>query len=476
MERIGEAFLEHLPAGAGDVTLRVLRQRGERLRVRQGVVEPVTRSDDFGATVVVATEGGEGWAGTSDLSPSGLLEALRRAQSWARWSAARAVAPPLPPPTSRGTWRHPTQTPWQSVALGDKLALLRDADQALNVSPRIVDREAALWHTRAEALLVSTAGAHVVQETELLVPDLAATAADGDDAQLRTLGGRGVCRQGGWEVLADIGYAAQAPVVASEALQLLAAPPCPTGVMDVLLAPDQMVLQVHESIGHPIELDRILGDERNYAGTSFVTPEMFGSYQYGSELLNVTFDPSVSGEFASYGWDDDGLGAERVHLIERGTLLRPLGGARSQARAGLPGVASSRATSWNRPTIDRMANLNLEPGDKSEAELIAGVERGVLMRANTSWSIDDSRNKFQFGCEWGQRIENGELREVVKKPNYRGISATFWRNLVAVGDATTWQLHGSPYCGKGEPNQAVRVGHATPMCHFAEVSVFGGVS
>ncbi|MBP48158.1 MAG: peptidase C69 [Myxococcales bacterium] len=323
---------------------------------------------------------------------------------------------------------------------------------------------------------MSTSGACLHQSSELILPNLIAVASDGLDTQQRTLDGRGYCRQGGLELLDEVNLQSRATQIAGEALRLLDAPSCPTGAMGLIIAPDQMVLQVHESIGHPLELDRILGDERNYAGTSFVTLDMFGSFQYGSELLNVTFDPTVSGEFASYGWDDDGTAAERVFIIKDGVLQRPLGGSLSQARASMAGTANSRATSWNRPNIDRMANLNVEPGTLTEAQLIGQVERGVLMRTNCSWSIDDSRNKFQFGCEWGELIVDGQIKGPVKKPNYRGISSTFWRNLAGVGDQSTWQLHGSPYCGKGEPNQVVRVGHGTPMCLFQDVEVFGGAS
>jgi predicted Zn-dependent protease len=303
---------------------------------------------------------------------------------------------------------------------------------------------------------------------------LSATANAGTETQTRTFGGRGYCRQGGLEVLDHLGFRTAAPRIAAEALQLLTAPNCPAGVMDLLLAPDQMILQIHESIGHPIELDRILGDERNYAGTSFVTPEMFGSYRYGSPLLNVTFDPTRPEELASYGFDDDGLPARREFLIKDGILVRGLGGLTSQVRADLPGVANARACSWNRPPIDRMANLNLEPGDASFADMVAAVKYGVYMQSNCSWSIDDSRNKFQFGCEWGQLIEDGKLTTVVKKPNYRGISATFWRNLRMVGNRDTVMVMGTPNCGKGEPNQVIRVGHASPACLFTDVEVFGG--
>jgi predicted Zn-dependent protease len=233
-------------------------------------------------------------------------------------------------------------------------------------------------------------------------------------------------------------------------------------------------LQIHESIGHPLELDRILGDERNFAGWSFVKPDMFGSYRYGSELLNVTFDPELREEAAAYAFDDDGTEARKEYLIRNGVLERPLGGALSQQRAGMPGVANSRASNWNRPPIDRMANLNIEPGDSSLDEMIGNIEHGILMRTNTSWSIDDHRNKFQFGCEFGQLIENGNLTQIVKQPNYRGISANFWRSLSAVGNADTREVFGTPMCGKGEPAQVIRVGHASPACVFSNVDVFGG--
>jgi predicted Zn-dependent protease len=293
----------------------------------------------------------------------------------------------------------------------------------------------------------------------------------GSDTQARSLD---YAQQGGFENIERAQFIGCGRRLAGEALELLQAPNCPSGKMDLLLMPDQMMLQVHESIGHPLELDRILGDERNYAGTSFVTPEMFGTYRYGSELLNVTFDPTRREELASFSYDDDGAKAEKVWLIRDGMLVAPLGGRLSQLRAGMPGTANARASGWNRPPIDRMANLNVEAGSSSLEAMIGSIERGVLMRTNLSWSIDDSRNKFQFGCEWGERIEGGRRVGVVKNPNYRGVSATFWRSLRAVGDGSTFEVHGTQYCGKGEPNQAVSCGHAAPACVFAGVEVFGG--
>lgn len=474
-----QTIVEHFRAvapAADFCSLRFVRQHSQYLAVRQNILQPVSTTDDVGAMLTVIDQGGMGYAGTSDVTETGLRRAAERALAWARYSAGRSVTNfsrvALPHP--EGEYASTVQIPWSAVPLPEKIDLLCRASERLRIDERIVDWEASLWHTGSEILYVTADGGRAYQRFSYLVPMLSATANAGVETQTRTFAGRGYCRQGGMEVVERTGFHEAPPRLASEAVQLLLAPNCPSDRMDVLLAPDQMILQIHESIGHPLELDRILGDERNYAGTSFVTPEMFGSYRYGSDLLNITFDPTYPEEFASYRFDDEGQPAHRAYLIRNGILLRGLGGVISQARSGLPGVANARATSWNRPPIDRMANLNLEPGLSSLEEMIAAVERGVYMQTNVSWSIDDSRNKFQFGCEWGQLIENGKLTTVVKNPNYRGVSATFWRNLKMVGDLNTFAVLGSPYCGKGEPNQVIRVGHASPACLFSDAEVFGG--
>jgi predicted Zn-dependent protease len=474
-----QRFLALVPAGV-QATVRLYREKSETVSVRRGVLEPLSAQDDLGAMVTVL-DGGLGYAATSDLSTSGLRAALDRARLWAQQTAGKtvtdfaAVQQFQPGFAPKGQFHHQARQSWFGTPLADRIALVKDQEARLAVDSRLVDRQASLWGLSVDTLLVSAAGADIEQSYDLLVPYLQAVASDGRETTLRSLGGRGSCRQGGLESLGDTGFLTDAPRIAAEAVELLTAPDCPTDQRHVLLMPDQMYLQIHESIGHPLELDRILGDERNYAGTSFVTPDLFGHYQYGSPLLNITFDPGVDGEFASYAFDDEGLPANREFLIQDGILLRGLGSSTSQHRLGLQGVANSRASSWNRPPIDRMANLNMEPGTETLADLIGRTERGILMSTNCSWSIDDSRNKFQFGCEYGRLIEDGQLTGVVKKPNYRGISATFWRNLVGVGDRSTWQVLGSPFCGKGEPNQIIRVGHATPACLFADVDVFGGV-
>ncbi len=475
LETIGERFLSVAPPGE-DSAIRLVRERNEVLSVRQDVLQPVVTSEDTGAMVTVASAGGMGYAATCDLTSGGLAAAAARALDWARRSAGQSVVDFRSVARERVTaeYESPVRRPWSSVALREKVDLLRRESERLHADPRIVDWEARLWHTDQETLLVRTDGSSVRQRFQILVPDLRATANQGTETQTRTFGGFRVGRQGGLEILDDLGFLEAAPRVAAQSLELLAAPDCPAGTMDLLLAPDQMILQIHESIGHPLELDRILGDERNYAGTSFVTPDMFGSYVYGSSLLNVTFDPTRPEELASYAFDDEGTPARKEHVIREGILLRPLGGAVSQARSKLSGVANARASSWNRPPIDRMANLNLEPGDSPFEEMVAAVERGVYMESNCSWSIDDSRNKFQFGCEYAREIKDGRLGRVLRKPNYRGISATFWRSLKRVGNRETFRVLGTPYCGKGEPNQIIRVGHASPAALFSDVEVFGG--
>jgi len=465
-----------LPFRADFWSLRVTEETSDEYVVRKDVALPLSRRTDRGAMATVHHGRGYGYAATGDTSPAGLLAALERAAAWARFTADHALldARTLPTPAPRGEYASPAAAAPQRSPR-EWYELLAEESRQAAIDPRIVDWEAGVEVVRATQRFVTSTGGDVVQHHRMMMPGLSVTAHADGHTQTRTLNGyRGICQQGGDEVLARFGYAGSGRRIAAEALELLAAPNCPSGTMDVLLMPDQMILQIHESIGHPLELDRILGDERNFAGTSFVTPDMFGSYRYGSELLNIVFDPTRHEELASYGWDDDGTPAERVHLIRNGILERPLGGAISQQRSGLPGTANARADNWNRPPIDRMANLNLEPGTSTLAQMVAGIERGVLLETNCSWSIDDSRNKFQFGCERGRLIENGTLGAVVKNPNYRGISANFWRSLKAVGDADTVRVLGTPYCGKGEPSQVIRVGHASPACVFGDVAVFGG--
>lgn len=471
-------FQAALPAGLDHVSLRWVEERTEELSVVRGIIQPPRMGVDVGAMLTVHHGQGVGYAATADLSTSGLARAIERAAHFARLAEQAPVAGLAGSgqrPQSSGEWSPDLHDPWSALPLPDRLDLLKRACDALKLHDDIVHWAAQLTEVQWRSHWITSDGVEVYQAAPMLQPELTAVAHRTGLTQRRTMGaGRGRSQQADQHTVASWNLPAEASRVASEAVQLLDAPVCPSGPMTLLLAPDQMMLQIHESIGHPLELDRILGDERNYAGTSFVTPDMFGTYMYGSEHLTVTFDPTVHGELASYGWDDDGTPATRTTLIDAGRLICPLGGQTSQSRAGLPGVANSRACSWNRPAIDRMANLNLEPGTSSVEELIAEVEDGVLMVSNLSWSIDDRRDKFQFGCEMAHRIKDGELGEILRNPNYRGRSATFWRNLSGVANRDSMEVLGTPFCGKGEPNQVIRVGHASPTCRFDNVDVFGG--
>jgi predicted Zn-dependent protease len=456
--------LPSLRSAAPFWSIRYHDERRELLAMRQDTLEPPRLSVDRGAMLSAVTPGGYGYCATSDLSAAGLQKALDRATEWAEASRGRSVAPFEPARMAAPKGEYESAAARKAPARGEICDLLAAECRAAGIERRIVERRAAIQTIEEERAYFTNTGGAVRQRFRFTLPQMRVTASEGTDTQSRSLEH---AQQGGFEQVERAGFVGSGRRLAQEALQLLLAPNCPRGRMDLLLMPDQMMLQIHESIGHPLELDRIMGDERNYAGTSFVTPEMFGTYRYGSELLNVTCDPTRPEELASFAFDDDGAPARKVWLIRDGILMAPLGG---------PGVANSRASGWNRPPIHRMANLNVEPGASTLDAMVESIGRGVLMRTNVSWSIDDSRNKFQFGCEWGELIEDGKRKGVVKNPNYRGVSATFWRSLRAVGSPDSFEVHGTLYCGKGEPNQAIHCGHAAPACVFSAVDVFGGAA
>ena len=473
-DAIERSFGNAVPEGIA-CSLRAERTVVESYSVRRGVAAPPRRSVSKGAMLTVEHNGAIGYAATSDLYEAGLRKAIGDALGWAKASTGRMV-PGFPASNltaANGTFATAERKPWAATPPSAKIALLLGLSSRLKSDDRIVDWGGSLAGTHTESLLLTTRGGRIFQDTHVITPALFATASAGGQTQRRSIGDSKI-RQGGLEALGEMDVDGSPERLASEAIALVNAPECPSGRMPIVIGPDQMVLQIHESIGHPLELDRILGDERNYAGTSFVSPDMFGTFQYGSNLLNISFDPTEAGEATTYAFDDDGTAARKEYLIKDGVLVRPLGSATSQHRANLDGVANSRACAWNRPAIDRMANLNLEPGRSTFAELTAQVEFGIYVETNSSWSIDDSRNKFQFGCEWGQLIENGRLTTVVRNPSYRGISSSFWRSLKDVGGRDSYLVGGATMCGKGEPNQAICVGHATPACLFSDVDVFGG--
>lgn len=434
---------------------------------------------DQGIMVEVMVNGHIAYVGTSDLTVSGIENAFKIAKTQALESSKRGLykfSTQVRPP-SKGEFRTPVFKSIDSQSVRGLYDFLTQATRKLKVSDKIVNAVANSRIVETESHYVSSSGADIFQNFLLLANNFSATAKDGTLTQTRTLNGSVArCLQMGLEAWDFDELLASCERTGAQALELLSAENCPSDTRDLLLAPDQMLIQIHESIGHPLELDRILGDERNYAGWSFVKPQDFGNLQYGSKLMNVTFDPTVPGEFASYSFDDAGTPATREFLIKDGKLVRGLGSLESQTRLGLPGVANFRSASWNRAPIDRMANINLEPGASSLKDMISQTEKGIYMESNVSWSIDDYRNKFQFGAEYARLIENGKLTKVVKNPNYRGMTVPFWNGLKAVGNGGEVEIYGSPWCGKGEPSQVIRVGHSAPPCLFSQVEIFGGAS
>lgn len=466
--------LQSLRHKADWVGIREAKETIKYCKARNGKFEQNTTTIDHGLMVEVLIEGQFAYCGTDNLSDQGVQDACDKAiflaQQMAKWKIFPFTQDHRP--LASGHYHSSVGRPFDTMDRGDIMGALVSAIQKMKVSDKIVNCMAHALFIEQETRLVSSAGSDIHQHLSSVASQLMATAQEGTNIQSRSTGLP--CQQGGKELFEKTVFDQEAERVGREALELLEAEPCPTGTFDLVLAADQVYMQVHESIGHPLELDRILGDERNYAGWSFVELSDFGHLQYGSPLLNITFDPTVPGEFASYRFDDTGLPATREYLIKEGKLLRGIGGIDSQKRGNVPGVASMRASSWNRPPIDRMANINLEPGDTSFEDMIAGVEYGVYMTTNNSWSIDDYRRKFQFGCEYAKLIENGKFTKTLRNPNYRGTTSPFWKNLKKVGDASTFEILGSPYCGKGEPNQVIRVGHAVPVCLFENIDVFGG--
>tara|TARA_B100002051_G_scaffold265950_1_gene292497 strand:+ start:501 stop:1931 length:1431 start_codon:yes stop_codon:yes gene_type:complete len=475
MENINlKSIFKKLNVNADWFSVRKVYESNSYRMIRDGNPQANSKGISHGIMVEVLKNGQFAYAATSDMS----LESIQDSLNQASIIADSSTKNPLynfndeVRPSNQGTYK--SNRIQENLHLKDLNDILLTSYDSLKVSDKIVSASAMARITETNYQFLSSSGADIEQDFLIIGSAFDAIAQDNGITQRRTDNGRGRMFQSGYEIFDQNQTIEMCNRIGNQAVELLYADECPTETTNLVLAPDQMLLQIHESIGHPLEVDRILGDERNYAGWSFVRENDFGNLKYGSDIMNITFDPTVKQELASYGFDDSGMKAQKEYIIKDGILLRGLGGTESEVRSGIKGVANFRACSWNRPPIDRMANLNLEPGKSSFEEIISSVESGVYMESNRSWSIDDYRNKFQFGCEYGKLIENGKLTKTVKNPNYRGVTTPFWNNLKMVGDRSTFEIFGTPNCGKGEPNQSVRVGHASPTCLFKNIEVFGG--
>ncbi len=447
----------------------------EDVLVRNGHVEQIDSATSSGIGVRVRVGGGWGFAATRDATLAGAERAMARALAIAESQPAGAATALAAVQPARGHWSCEHEIDPFEVSLEDKLELLFAAEAVLRGDPRIVRAEAECASRRVHSAFASTDGAACTQERVECGASVAAIALAGDELQVRSHpgshGGSAACA--GWEHVLAFDLVGNAPRVAAEAIELLTAPPCPPGRATVILGGEQLALQIHESIGHALELDRMLLGEASYAGTSWVSAGDLGALRYGSELLDITADATLPGGLGSFGWDDEGVAGARAALIEGGVLRSALSDRQSAAAIGLERSGGcARADGFARQPIVRMTNVSIEPGAAGTlADLVADTGDGLYLETNRSWSIDDRRLHFQFGTETAREIRGGELGRLLRNASYAGVTPRFWSSMDAVCSRSEWRLWGLGDCGKGEPGQVMRVSHGTAPARFRDVEV-----
>ncbi len=463
--------------GASYADLRLVLRQEESITVRNGAVEAVAAREDRGFGVRVLVDGAWGFASSSKL---GLDEALRvaadavriaRASGRARHGQGRVELSPVKP--AKDAHRTPCKVDPFDVPRDEKIQLLLDAERLARQDRRVRVSMASMSFFREEKTFISTEGAEISQERVESGAGLSAVAVGSGEMQRRSypggFGGDFACA--GYEFIEALDLPGHAEEVGREAGELLDAPQCPSTTTSVILGTNQMALQIHESCGHPSELDRVFGTEASYAGTSFLTTDKLGVFRYGSERVNITADATIPGGLGSFGYDDEGVPAQRVPLVDGGLFVNYLTSRETAARIGRASNGTMRADGPHRMPIIRMTNINLEPGDWSLEEMIRDTKDGLFLDTNKSWSIDDKRLNFQFGTEVGYVIKDGSIAGMVKNPTYTGITPQFWGSCDAVGNKDEWHLWGLPSCGKGEPSQVAHVGHGSAPARFRNVKV-----
>lgn len=462
--------------GATYADVRVVRRERQRVTVKNGQVGELAEDEDQGFGVRVIVDGAWGFASSSRLTLAEVERVAALAVSIARASAlvkGRGVDLGLPE-AHVGSYRTPLLRDPFAVSLEDKLALLLAADEAMRRVKGIRVSRADLDFIRETKSFASTEGSRVEQVIVESGAGLEAVAVGMGEVQKRSYPNSFGRHQGtaGFEFVEALDLAGHAQQVAEEAVALLTAPVCPSGEMTLVIGGSQLALQVHESCGHPVELDRVFGSEASYAGTSFLTPEKLGTFRYGSPAVNLTADATIPGGLGTFGYDDEGIPAQRTPLVERGIFTGYLTSRETASRLGQRSNGTMRADGWNRTPIIRMTNINLEPGEAGSLEdLLADTGEGLFVDVNKSWSIDDKRLNFQFGTELAYEIKNGRLGRLYKNATYTGITPQFWGSCDAVCGPEEWQVWGTANCGKGQPSQTAHVGHGTAPARFRNVRV-----
>jgi TldD protein len=454
---------------------RFVHTRAERLSTRNGAADRLDSIEEEGIGVRVRAGGSWGFAATGGTGKADAEAALDRALAVAAAQPPASGPPLAPEPPARGDYESPAGRDPFAVPLEEKLAVLVAAEAGLRTEPGVVLTLASFEAFRVDKMFASTEGALCRQRLTECGGGLAAVAVNGDESQSRSFPAShgGHVEQAGYEHFLSLDLAGEAPRVSEEAVALLRAPACPPGRRTLVLAGEQLGLQVHESVGHAVELDRVLGREASYAGTSFVPADGIGSLRIGSPHVGVTADAGSPGGLGSYRWDDEGVEGRAVPILRSGVLAGFLSSRETAAEIGLERSGGCmRAEGHARQPIVRMTNVNLEPGDAGTLEdLIAATEDGLLIDTNRSWSIDNRRLHFQFEGEAAWEIAGGERGRLLRNPSYAGVTPQFWASCDAVCSPSEWRLVSLLDCGKGEPGQVMRVSHGCAPARFRDVEV-----
>lgn len=455
--------------------IRIVRRQNEEIEVKNGKVEALVHDEDFGFGIRVLFQGAWGFACSSKVSKREMEavfgKALKIAKASSKAKGKEILFLYASPVVDR--YQTPISIDPFEVTPETKLNLLLKADEVIRRNKKVKISEAFMGSYKMGKTFASTEGSYIEQEIVECGAGISATSIEGSEVQVRSYPNsfRGNFATQGYEWIEKLALQDKAERVAEEASQLLSAKPCPSETTTLILDSSQLALQIHESIGHPIELDRILGTEASYAGTSFLKPEMVGHFKYGSERVNIFADATCPGGLGTFGYDDEGVKAQRVPIISHGILVNLLTSRETAHHLEKESNGTMRADGWNRIPLIRMTNINLEPGEWTLEQMVADTEEGIFLTTNRSWSIDDKRINFQFGTEIGWEIKNGKLGEMVKNPTYTGITPNFWNSCDAIANRDHWEMWGTPNCGKGEPGQIAHVGHGTAPARFRNVQV-----
>ena len=447
----------------------------ESLVAEDGRVSSISRSESAGVGIRVLLRGSWGFASTPHLTLASLRRAAAQALELAKAAALLNREPRRLAPVEPVKARHVSRCaidPFK-VPLAKKLDDLLWANQEL-LGPKVIRHATShMDFYRRVKRFDSTEGAQIEQRVIESGAGLEIVAQQGGEVQTRSVPNshHGALAQAGYEYVKGLDLVGGAARAQREVLALLRAQPPRAGETTLVLDPTQVVMQLHESCGHAVELDRALGHELSYAGGSFLTPDRLDQFRYGSPQVTIVADATIPGGVGSFGFDDEGVPAQRVELVREGLFVGYLSSRESAARLGRSSGGAMRAESWSVPPLVRMTNVNLEPGKATRDELLRGIKHGYLLSTNKSWSIDDKRLNFQFTTEIGWEITNGALGGIVKNPLYTGLTPQFWGRCTGVGRREDSQLWGIPNCAKGEPMQLMHVGHGASYARFDGVSV-----